>query len=327
MDRRRFLVTAVAGGLLLPTLVGAQQVDRMYRVGYLGYSPRAGGGTFGVVRDGLRELGYVEGKNLVIEYRGPQGDPNEFSAPATELVAAGVDVIVVQYNPAATAAKTATTTIPIIVFGVLGPVETGLVKSLARPGGNVTGLTWEVGTEQAAKKLELFKQLVPKVSRMAVIWNPTVPGLDSYWNPFQTAASSLGVTVYRVDYSQAAELDRALATVSKDRPHSIFFAGDHLSFPRRQALCEFALRNRLPTLGPQRQFTEAGCLISYSADALSLARRAAVYVDKILKGAKPADLPMEQPTKYELVVNAKTAKALRLVIPQSLLLRADQVIE
>ncbi len=209
----------------------------------------------------------------------------------------------------------------------LEPVETGIVTSLARPGGNVTGLTWEEGPDQAGKKLDLFKQLVPKASRMAVVWNPTVPGLARYEQPFRTAAKALGVEVSTVDYSRAEDLDRALATILKDRPSAIFFAGDPIAWPRRQAMCDFALQNRFPTIATDQSWTEAGCLISYTPDTVDRLRRTAFYVGRIFKGAKPADLPVEQPTKFNLVINGKTAKALGLTIPPSLLLRADEVIE
>jgi putative tryptophan/tyrosine transport system substrate-binding protein len=325
MDRRRFLLTSVAGAMAAPLAARAQQTGKVYRIGYLSFAPNPA--TEGAFRDGLSELGYVEGKNLAIEYRWAQPDPARFSTLAAELVAAGVDVIVATFNLAIIAAKAATTTIPIVGLVVLEPVETGIVKSLARPGGNVTGLSWEHGTDPGAKKLEVFKQLVPTASRMAVVWNPTVPGLARYWTPFQTAATALGMATYSVEYSRAEDLDRALASILRDRPSAIFFWGDPVAGVRRQALCEFALRNRLPTLGPGGRYTEAGCLISYAPSILDQFRRAPLYIDKIFKGAKPADLPMEQPTKYELIINAKTAKALGLTIPPSLLLGADQVIE
>jgi putative ABC transport system substrate-binding protein len=324
VDRRRFLSTSFAGVLAAPLGVAAQQTAKVHRIGYLGFVPTPDEDAF---RDGLRELGYVEGKNVVIEYRWAQPDPERFPILAAELVAAGVDVIVTPSSVAIIAAKKATTTIPIVGLIVLEPVEMGIVKSLARPGGNVTGLTWEVGTEQVGKKLAIFKQLVPTASRMAAIWNPTLPGLARYWTPFQAAATSLGIAVNSVEYSRAEDLDHALVTILKDRPDAIFFWGDPLAIPRRQTLCEFALKNRLPTLGPARYFTDAGCLISYAPSRLDQFRRAPLYVDKILKGAKPADLPMEQPTKFELIINGRTAKALGLTIPPSLLLMADQVLE
>jgi putative ABC transport system substrate-binding protein len=280
-----------------------------------------------VLRDGLRKLGYVEDKNLAIEYRWADPDPAGFPSMAAELVAARVDVIVALANPAIIAAKNATTTIPIVGMIVLEPVETGLVKSLARPGGNVTGVTWEEGTQQVGKKLGLFKLLVPKATRMAAVWNPTVPGLGRYWAPFEAAAKTFGMAVYSVEYSQDAELDRALATISKGRPNAVVFWGDHVSFARRQELCEFAIKNRLPALSPMRSFTEAGCLISYVPNEWEQFRRTAVHMDKILRGGKPADLLMERPTEFELLINGKTAKTLGLTIPASLLARGAQTLE
>jgi putative ABC transport system substrate-binding protein len=280
-----------------------------------------------VLRDGLRKLGYVEDKNLAIEYRWADPDPAGFPSMAAELVAARVDVIVALANPAIIAAKNATTTIPIVGMIVLEPVETGLVKSLARPGGNVTGVTWEEGTQQVGKKLGLFKLLVPKATRMAAVWNPTVPGLGRYWAPFEAAAKTFDMAVYSVEYSQDAELDRALATISKGRPNAVVFWGDHVSFARRQELCEFAIKNRLPALSPMRSFTEAGCLISYVPNEWEQFRRTAVHMDKILRGGKPADLLMERPTEFELLINGKTAKTLGLTIPASLLARGAQTLE
>jgi putative ABC transport system substrate-binding protein len=324
VDRRRFLLTSLAGAFTAPLTAGAQQAPKVWRVGYLTFAPGPYDEAF---REGLRELGYVEGKNLIIEYRWARPDPGRFSTLAAELVAVGVDIIVARLNQAIVSAAAATTTFPIVGFIMLEPVETGIVKSLARPGGNVTGLTWEEGTEQAAKKLELFKLLVPKASRMAAFWNPTVPGLRRYWEPLKTAGGALGIAVYSVEYSRTEALDREWDMILKDRPGAVFFWGDAFAGSRRGALCDSALKNRLPTMGPSREWAEAGCLISYSASARDQHHRAAAYVDKILKGAKPADLPIEQPTKFELVINLKTAKALGLTIPPSLLLRADQVIE
>jgi putative tryptophan/tyrosine transport system substrate-binding protein len=208
MKRRRFVLASLAGAVAAPLGVTAQQTAKVYRIGYLGFAPSApDDDTF---RTSLRELGYVEGKNLVIEYRWAQPDPARFPALAADLVAAGVDVIVTPFMAAIVAAKKATTTIPIVGLIVLEPVETGIVKSLARPGGNVTGLTWEVGTDQVGKKLEIFKQLVPTASRMAAIWNPTLPGLARYWTPFETTATSLSMAVSSVEYSSVQDLDRAL---------------------------------------------------------------------------------------------------------------------
>jgi putative ABC transport system substrate-binding protein len=324
MDRRRFLLTSVAGVLGAPLAGEAQQAGKVWRIGYLGSAPSADDDAF---RDGLREFGFVEGKNLVLEYRWANSDPNRFPTLAAELVTVGVDVILAAGNSAVLAAKTATITIPVVGLIMVEAVETGIIKSLARPGGNITGLTWEEGTDQATKRLELFKQLVPTISRMASVWNPTIPGYARYWPALRTAATNLGMAVYSVEYASAEDLDRALATILKDRPSAIFFWGSPVTGPRRQALCDFALKNRPPTLGGSGRWTEAGCLVSYSPSRPHQYRRAAFYVDKILKGVKPSDLPVEQPAKFELVINRKTAKALGLTIPPSLLLRADQVIE
>jgi putative tryptophan/tyrosine transport system substrate-binding protein len=328
VDRRRFLVTSLAGTLGAPLAARAQQTGKVYRIGFLSpNSPAATAPYSEAFRRGLRELGWIEGQNIVIEYRFAEGKFAQLPDLAGQFVAAGVDVIVATFNPAIIAAAKATTTIPIVALIVLQPVETGIVKSLARPGGNVTGLSWEDGTEQVTKKLEIFKEIAPTAARMAAVWNPTVPGLARYWEPFKTSATALGMGVSSVEYSSATDLDRAMTTIQRTRPSGVFFWGDPLASVRRQELCEFALKNRLPTLGPGGTYTEAGCLISYAPSTMDQFRRAPIYVDKILKGAKPADLPMEQPTKYELAINAKTAKTLGLTIPPSLRLRADQVIE
>jgi putative ABC transport system substrate-binding protein len=274
--------------LAAPLAAEAQQEGRVWRIGILSWTRAPHGDPLReAFSNGLRELGYVEGKNLVIERRDASPDPGRYPALAAELVAAGVDVIVVTGgNPAILAAKSATTTIPIVMMWVIDPVETGIVTSLARPGGNVTGLTWEEGSDQVGKKLQLFKEVVPTVSRIALIRNPTFPGLARYWAPAQTAAHALRMEVYRVDYSSVEELDRAVATVLKDRPSAIWFVGDGgIANLRRQALCDFALKNRFPTLAPDQPWNEAGCLISYVPDARDHLRRTAIYVDKILKGA------------------------------------------
>jgi putative ABC transport system substrate-binding protein len=241
-------------------------------------------------------------------------------------VAAGVDVIWVGGgNQAILAAKGVTTTIPIAMPYSVEPVETGIITSLARPGGNVTGLQWEDSGDIGGKKVQLFKQLVPTASRMAVVGNPTVRA--PYWPSIRTAALAVRMEAYAVDYSSGEELDRALATVLKDRPSAIWFGGDAIASPRKPASCDFALKNHFPTLTSDQTWPQVGCLFSYGPDMVDAFRRSAIYVDKIFKGAKPGDLPIEKPTKYKLVINGKTAKALGLTIPQSLLQQADQVIE
>jgi putative ABC transport system substrate-binding protein len=326
MDRRAFLLTLLAGVLATPLASRAQQTGKVWRIGWLVLEQGDPAGVRKALREQLRALGYIEGKNVIFEYRVANSDPSRFPALAAELVAMRVDVIVAG-GEAVRAAKSATTMIPIVMPWVLEAVETGVVESLARPGGNVTGLTWEEGTDQAKKKLEIFKQASVSTSRLALLWDPSMPGLARYVPPLRTAATTLGMVLQSVEYSSAEEVDRALATVLRDRPSGVFFAGDALTTFRAGALCQWALENRLPTLASNRNWVEAGCLISYAVNPWDLYRRAAVYVDKILKGARPADLPVEQPTKYELVINLKTAKALGLTIPPSLLARADQVIE
>jgi putative tryptophan/tyrosine transport system substrate-binding protein len=251
VDRRRFLLTSLAGTLAAPLAARAQQAGKVYRIGFLSpNSPTATAPYSEAFRQGLRELGWIEGQNIVIEYRFADGTFARLPDLAGQFVAAGVDVIVATFNPAIIAAAKATTTTPIVALIVLQPVETGIVKSLARPGGNVTGLSWEDGTEQVTKKLEIFKEIAPTASSMAAVWNPTVPGLARYWEPFKTSATALGMAVSPVEYSDAPGLDRAMNTIQRARPSGVFFWGDPLASVRRQSLCEFALKNRLPTLGP-----------------------------------------------------------------------------
>ena len=324
MDRRRFLLTWLAGVMALPLIAGAQPSGKVWRIGFLGFAP---GGFEEPFREQLRELGYLEGKNLVVEFRWASPDARRYPTLAGDLLDAGVELIVARGNEAVISAKGATTKVPIVGFMMLEPVELGLVKSLARPGGNVTGTMWEEGTDQGAKKIELFKQLVPNVSPIAVVWNPTTPGLARYWPPARAAATTLGIKLNSVEISRPEDLDRIWDIISADRPNSIFFTGDWLTNPRRATLCNAATKRGFPTLAPDRAWSEAGCLMSYAADLRDHHRRAAIYVDKILKGARTSDLPIERPTRFDLVINAKTAKALGLTIPPSLLARADQVIE
>jgi putative ABC transport system substrate-binding protein len=324
MSARVLVSLLVFGVLAAPPAAQAQQGEKVWRIGLLDFAPAPSLRQH--FHDGLLEPGYVEGKNVVFEFRYASPDLNRFPALAAELVAAGVDVIVATGNEAILAAKSVTTTIPIVMTGVFEPVEAGIATSLARPGGNVTGLTWEE-PGLLSKRLQLFKQLVPTVSRMAVVWAPDARRLARVLPPLRTAANTLRMEIYTVDYSSVEQLDRVFPQLLKDRPSAILFVADLMTYPQRQAICDFALKNRFPTVTPALSWTEAGCLISYSPDMTDRFRRVAMYVDKILKGAKPADLPIEQPTKYQLVINGKTAKALGLTIPQSLLLQADRVIQ
>jgi putative ABC transport system substrate-binding protein len=278
---------------------------------------------------GLRDLGYVEGRNVVIEYRFAEGKLERYPALAAELVALKVDVIVAPITPAALAAKQATKTIPIVFVAVGDPITDGLVTSLARPGGNVTGLSL-LFPELVGKCLEELKQAVPGVSRVAVLWQPGAVGERTEKDMLkgaEVAARALGVRLQFVEARGPADLDRAFSDITKARAGALTVLPGNMFFSERRRLVDLAAKNRLPAVYPLREFVDAGGLMSYGASNADMFRRAATYVDKILKGAKPADLPVEQPTKFELVINLKAAKVLGLTIPQSLLGRADEVVQ
>jgi putative ABC transport system substrate-binding protein len=282
-----------------------------------------------VFRQGLRDLGYVEGRNVVIEYRDAEGKPERLPALAAELVGLKVDVIVAGGQPHALAAMQATRTLPIVFIGAADPVTSGLVTSLARPGGNVTGLSF-LAPELVGKRLELLKQAVPGVTRVAVLWEPGGQGertAKDMLKQAEAAARALGVRPQFVEARGPADFDRAFSDMTRARAGALTVLGSVMFVNERRRLVDLAAKNRLPAVYLSREFVDAGGLMSYGPNVADLFRRAATYVDKILKGAKPGDLPVEQPTKFELVINMKTAKALGLTIPQSLLGRADHVVE
>jgi putative tryptophan/tyrosine transport system substrate-binding protein len=328
VTRRAFIGTLAGGLLAAPLTPGAQQAAKIPRIGYLAVQPAANPHLHEAFRQGLRDLGYVEGRNVVIEYREAEGKPERLPALAAELVALKVDVIVAQPTVAAMAAKQATRTLPI-VFPVADPVTSGLVTSLARPGGNVTGLT-NVAPDLVGKGLELLKQAVPGVSRVAGLWQPgALPERTTkdMLKEAEVAARALGVRLQFVEARGLDDFDRAFSEMTRARAGALTVLGGSVFFSERRRLVDLVAKNRLPAVYPWREGVEAGGLMAYGPDLADLFRRAATYVDKILKGAKPADLPVQQPTKFELVINLKTAKALGLTIPPSLLQRADQVIE
>ena len=330
MERRRF-IEVIAGGLVAaPLAAEAQQAVKIARIGFL--TPNMAASPPHVREaflQGLRDLGYVEGRNVVIEYRDAEGKSERFPALAAELVALKVDVIVAPGTPAALAAKQATRTLPI-VFPIAGdPVTSGLVTSLARPGGNVTGLSI-LDPDLVGKCLEQLKQAVPGVSGVAVLWQPGGLGERTDKDMLkgaEVAARALGVRLQFVEARGPADFERAFSEMTRARAGALTVLPSTMFLHERRRLVDLAARNRLPAVYPWREAVDAGGLMAYGANIADLFRRAATYVDKILKGAKPADLPVEQPTKFELVINLKTAKALGLTIPQSVLGRADQVIE
>ena len=314
---------------LAPLAAEAQQAGKIDRIGYLSPSPAAANPLSEAFRQGLRDLGYVEGRNVVIEYRSAEGKLERFPALAAELVALKVDVIVAPSTPAALAAKQATKTIPIVFTAVADPVASGLVTSLARPGGNVTGLSL-LTPELVGKRLELLKQAVPGVSRVAVLWHPGALGERTEKDMLKAtdvAAQALGVRPQFVEARGPEDFDRAFSEMTSARAGALTVLPSAMLFFERRRLVDLAAKSRLPTVFTWRESVDAGGLMAYGPNQADFNRRAATYVDKILKGAKPGDLPVEQPMKYELVINLKTAKALGLTIPQTLLQRADHVIQ
>ena len=323
-------ISLVVVGLLSPAAAGAQQAAKVARIGYLGDNPAAGIHLRAALLQGLRDLGYVEGRNVVIEYRLAEGKAERLPALAAELVALKVDVIVATGGtPGALAAKQASHALPIVFLGVGDPVTSGLVASLARPGGNVTGLT--NGTvELIGKCLELLKQTVPRVGRVAVLHDPAAADehlRKKMLKEAEVAGRALGVQLEFVESRGPADFDAAFRKMTSARVGALTVLPSRMFFNERRRLVDLAAKNRLPAVYGSREFVDAGGLMTYAANLPDMFRRAATYVDKILKGAMPSDLPVEQPTKFELVISLKTAKALGLTIPQLVLARADQVIE
>jgi putative ABC transport system substrate-binding protein len=281
----------------------------------------------GVFREELRNLGYLEGKNILFEYRFAEGKIDRLPDIAAELVRLKVDILVAAGGTAARAAKNATKTIPIVMVGVgVDPVATGLVESLARPGGNVTGFTL-LAVETSSKRPELLKEAVPKLIRMAVLYNPAEQGNLTEVNQVQTVARPLGLTIQSWEVRGTDDFESVFAAMGKQRPDGVYVAGGPLMNANERRIVGFALKSRLPSVYDRNEAVEAGGLISYGTDRLHQYRRAAIYVDKILKGAKAGDLPVERPTKFELVINLKTAKQIGLTIPPNVLVRADKVIK
>ena len=330
MDRRGFISTVTLSLLLAaPLAVEAQQAAKVARIGILSLNTAASPRVPEAIRQGLRDLGYVEGRTVVIEYRDAEGKPERLPALATELVVLKVDVIMALGTLQALAAKQATKTIPIVFGGVADPVTSGLVTSLARPGGNVTGLS-ALTPELVGKRLELLTQVVPGVSRVAVLWQPGASGERTEKDVLkgaEVAARALGVRLQFVEARGPADIDRAFSEMTRARAGALTVLSTPMFIIERRRLVDLAAKNRLPALYPTRDSVDAGGLVSYGPNLADSFRRAATYVDKILKGAKPADLPVEQPTKFELVINMKTAKALGLTIPPSVRERADHIVK
>jgi len=327
-NRRGMMYLAAALTLILiaaPLAAEGQRPPEVRRIGYLQADVSGLPSAFyEMLREGLRDLGHVEGRNVVIERR--SGDNRtRLAEAAAELVRLNVEVIVTP-GAATSAAKRATETVPIVFSYSGDPVEAGFVKSLGRPGGNMTGITW-LAFELVGKRLELLKEAAPRVSRVAVLANPAHPGERRELGETEQAARAVGATVQYHQVRTTADFHAAFDAIVRDNANALLVFPESVTMTHRRHMAEFAAKHRLPSVFGWREYVEAGGLMAYGPNRLETARRLAMYVDKILKGAKPTDLPVEQPTKFELVINLKTAKALGLTIPQSLLLRADQVIE
>jgi len=328
VDRRAFLTVIGEAIITAPLVTEAQLAQRMWRIGWLGDGTRTAreSNTLSPLRDGLRELGYVEGKNLIIDARWSEGSDQQLARDAVEFVRLNVDVIVTHGSPAGLVAKQATTTIPIVVATAADFVGAGLVASLARPGGNVTGTNDQAG-EVLAKQIDLLGEAVPGLQRLAVLWQAANPSAARVARALATAARRRNIQVTLLSVVQAEEVDKAVQTAGRERARALVIVNDAWSLGNRTRIVEAALVRKLPVVSVSRLFAEAGALMTYGPDLPAVYKQAAVFVNKILRGTKPTDIPVQQPTKFELIINLKTAKALGLTIPQSILLRADQVIE
>jgi putative ABC transport system substrate-binding protein len=314
--------------LLAPcSAIEAQQPTKVAKIGWLVFRPGSGqtAGNESFRRE-LRALGYVEGQNITIEYRSAEGKPERFAALADELVRLKVDVLLTPGTPATLAAKNATKTIPIVFTGVADPVPTGLVDKLSRPGGNITGFT-EISEVLAGKRLELLKESIAKLSRVAVLWNPRNPGNAQQWKESQIASRVLGLQVFSIEVSSADNYESAIRKAAKSNNGALAVAQDSLAQFNLKLIADLATKNRLPAIYPRGEFVESGGLMSYGPSPDETYKRAASMVDKILKGTKPADIPVEQPTKFELMINLKTATVLGITIPPVVMMRAEKVIK
>jgi putative tryptophan/tyrosine transport system substrate-binding protein len=323
MRRRDFILAATGGLAAWPSRAGAQAPGKVWLMGLLAHGHES---FYDALFEGLATLGYVEGKNLRVERRYAEGHPERFADFAAEMVRLKVDVIIVSTTPAALAVKAATSTIPVVFPNAISPVESGVVSSLANPGGNVTG-----GAAQTAilstKRLAILKEVVPALARGAVLWNVANPALAYPWKETQLAANTLGVKLDSIEVRSPDDIHAALASIAQDQPDALIVLQDALTLQHRQEIIDFAAQRRLPGMFVAREWVVAGGLMSYGENLAEMYRRGAYFVDKIFKGAKPADLPVEQVTKFELVLNLKTAKAMGWTIPPAIVATADEVIE
>ena len=324
---KRIIFLALCSLLLAPcSAVEAQQPAKFFRIGFLSpFSPSATALWHQAFLQGLRDLGWVEGKNLSIEYRYAEGRRDRLPDLVADLVRLKVDIIVASVNTDALVAKKATRTIPIVMASAGDPVATGLVDSLARPGGNITGLS-QMAPEMAGKRLELLKEIVPKLSRVAVLWNPQGTTSTLNWKELQLPARELGVKLHSLEVQSLNDFDKAFKDATKARAGALSIMPDQLFAGNLRRIADLAVKSRLPSIFHLSEFADSGGVVGYGPDRPDQFRRAASYVDKILKGAKPADLPVEQPTKFEFIINLRAAKQIGLTIPPNVLARADRVI-
>ena len=317
----------VFGAMAWPFAALGQDAHMTWRVGVLEtVAPALNVANFDALRAGLRDLGYIEGRNLVIEYRSADGHVDRFPSLARELVDTGVDVIVTRGTPAVIAAKIATSTLPVVMAASGDPLAGGVIAGLARPGGNVTGLS-AFTNDLIGKRIELLREIYPQMARLGFLQDMANPIASSQWDALRVGAQSLRVDPILIDVRSGEELERAFAELRKQQVDALAVGNDTVTHANRQQIVELAARHRVPAVYFAREFVVAGGLMVYAVDYADLYRRAATFLDKIFKGAKPADLPVQQPTKFELLINMKTANALGLTVPQSLLARADEVIE
>ena len=321
--KSKFVGWLAALTLATGTISNAEQAGKVFRLGYLG----SRGAFSDAFEQGLRDYGYEIGKNLLIEYRSAEGNFDRLPALAVELVRLNVDVIVTGINPTIVAATRATSTIPIVMTFANDPVGAGLVASLAHPGGNLTGLSIDTGDEFLGKRLELMKEATRKLSRLAVLYNGSNVGHQLYLKNLHAPARALKVTLLPVAYREQSDFENAFQIMTSKQAGAVFLFSDGVSFGQRPLIANLAVKHRLPSGFPAKEYVEAGGLLSYGPDLINISRRGAKYVDRILKGAKPADLPVEQPTKFEFVVNLKTAKQISVTISPNVLARADRVIK
>ncbi|HKW95433.1 MAG TPA: ABC transporter substrate-binding protein [Methylomirabilota bacterium] len=326
MDRRAFISGIMLAVFAPPLAAEGQEPGKRAHIGYLNVASTEQSEWFEAFRQGLRERGLAEGTDFTIEQLHTYGRFERLPELAADLVRDEVDVIVVAGEPAILAAKQATQTIPIVMAVSADPVGSGFARGLAHPGGNITGLSIEA-VELAGKRLELMREVRPGTSRIAVLWNAAYPPKRREWEQTQAAGHRLGVTLLSFEVRTPGDFDRAFAEIGSARPDGLLAFSEPLTLAQQQRIADFAKRRRVPLVSEIRSFADAGGLLTYGPSLMDQFRRAAVYVNKILKGAKPSDLPIEQPTKFELVINLKTAKTLGVTIPQSLLVRADQVIQ